>query len=207
MWENGSIMTKKQSSYNAEMVAGSLLERESRVIAQLLLDGTDDKTWNDKLLHENVLQKRSIKTIKRLASLIRNRIEPFGKDGWKLISKGSAEVTKQMLLAACIKHNRLFGDFVLKVVKDQIRLFQKSLSKRSWVTFLEEATQQDGAIGSWAESTKEKLGQVTMRILEQVGIIENPRSLKFTPFFLNPQVAAYLRKHDETYILKCLELS
>lgn len=114
-------MTKKYASYNAEMVAGALLERESRVIAQLLLDGADDKDWSDHLLRDNVLQKRSIKTIKRQASLIRHRIEPLGKDAWKLVAKGSAEVTRQMLLVACIKHNRLFGDFVLNVVRERYK--------------------------------------------------------------------------------------
>ena len=200
-------MTKKLSPYNAEMVAGALLERESRVIAQLLFAGIEDQGWADHLLRDNALQKRSIKTIKRQASLIRHRLEPLGKDGWKLIAKGPNEVTRQMLLIACIKHNRLFGDFLLKVVKEQIRSFQRNLTKRSWAAFLEEVAQYDGVVETWSESTKEKLGQVAMRILEQVGIVENTRTLKLLPFFLAPQVATYLRKHDESYILKCLEIS
>ena len=199
-------MKKTPCPYNAEMVAGNLLERESRVIAQLLLDGVDDPEWADHLFKDNALQKRSIKTIQRQTSLIRHRLEPLGKDGWKLIAKGSGEIVRQMLLVACIKHNRLVGDFLLKVVREQIRAFQRALPKRCWVAFLEEAVHNEEVIGTWSESTKTKLGQVTIRILVQVGMIENPRSLKLLPFFLNPQVAAYLRKHDETYILKCLEL-
>lgn len=201
-------MTKNRSEsrYNAEMVAGNLMERESRVVAGLLLEGVEPKELPEHLVRENMLQKRSIRTVKRQTSLILHRLAPIGKDGWKLIVKGSAEVCRQMLLAACIKHNRLFGDFVLKVVHEHIRTFQRNLNRRSWATFLEEASQREEIIDTWSESTKQKLGQVTMRILQQTGIIENPRSLKLLPFFLNPQVATYLRKHDESYIMKCLDL-
>jgi len=189
------------------MVAGSLLERESRVIAGLLLEGEGEKTLLERVVMENLLQKRSIQTIKRQTGLLVKRLLPLGKDGWKLISQGSAEVTRQVLLAACIKHNRLLGDFVLKVVREEIRLFHRNLPKCSWVTFIEEAAHREDVVTTWSDSTKHKLGQVSLRILAEAGIIENPRNLKFLPFFLDPQVATYLRKHDEDYILKCLELS
>ena len=189
------------------MVAGSLLERESRVIARLLLDRADDQAWDNLLLRDNLLQKRSLPTIRRQSGLIRRRLEPLGKDGWKLVATGSSETARHLLLSACIKHNRLLGDFIAKVVREHIRLFEKSLSKRSWTTFLEEVVHNDKIVESWSESTRRKLREVTFRILAESGIIENTRNCKLLPFFLNPQVAAYLRKHEETYVLKCLELA
>ena len=197
----------QRNSYNAEMVAGALLERESRVIARLLLDEVDDKTWNDRLIRENILQKRTQKTIQRQAGLIRKRLEPLGKDGWKLVDRGSSEIVRHLLLAACIKHNRLIGDFLQKVVQEHTRLFEKKLSPRAWATFLEEVGHRVPVVSTWSDSTKEKLGQVTHKILVEAGILDGTRTKKILPFFLPPEVASYLRKHEESYILKCLELS
>ncbi len=50
----------QHSKYNGEIVAGSLLIGESRQIARLLLDGTDDKRWHRKIVIENVLQKKTL---------------------------------------------------------------------------------------------------------------------------------------------------
>lgn len=43
--------------YNAEISAGSLLLRESREIAKLLLEQADDAVWRNALVVDNVLQK------------------------------------------------------------------------------------------------------------------------------------------------------
>jgi len=192
--------------FNAEIVAGSLLEKESKIIARLMLEKIDDETWHQRLFLDNLLQKRSQPTIRRQSRLIRNRLETLYPQAWKIITEGSSEAVTQMLLAGAIKHSRLLGDFILKVVKEHIRLFQKQLTPRDWIKFLEECDPIDSQVSHWSESTKRKLGEVTFRILAEAKIIENTRNWKILPFFLNPEVHNLLRKKEETYLLKCLEL-
>jgi hypothetical protein len=64
----------QHSKYNGEIVAGSLLICESRTIAGLLLDGANEKKWHQKIVIENILQKKSPKSSIRQARLIRNRL-------------------------------------------------------------------------------------------------------------------------------------
>ena len=45
--------------YKADITAGSLKVRESRVIAGLLLEGFNDQDWKSALEVENVLQART----------------------------------------------------------------------------------------------------------------------------------------------------
>ncbi|HOY65919.1 MAG TPA: DUF1819 family protein [Candidatus Ozemobacteraceae bacterium] len=193
--------------YNADMVAGALLERESRIIAKLLLDGVGQDSWRERLLQDNPLQKRSLKTILRQAGLVRNRLDLLDAAGWRLIVRGASDTVRQLLLAACIKHNRLLGDYLLTVVREHIRLFEKTLNPRAWSTYIEELAHRASVVATWSPSTKRKLGQVTHKILAEAGIIDNSRSRKFIPFFLSPEVGSYLENRDETYILKCLELT
>src|SRR5262245_24711612 len=71
--------------YTAELTAGSLKVPESRIVARLLLDGVDQQGWKDAIEKENVLQARNTVTAKRLARLIRQRLETMDVDLWKLV--------------------------------------------------------------------------------------------------------------------------
>lgn len=200
-------MKEKSVLYNAEISAGALLEKESKVIAQFLFEKADDSTWHQKLFIDNLLQKRSQPTIKRQSRLLRNRLETLFPAAWKMVIEGTSEESTQILLAGAIKHSRLLGDFLIKVVKEHNRLFRNQLSLREWGKFLEECVQIDSQVGAWSQSTQRKLGQVTFRILAEAKIIDNTRSLKILPFFLNPEVKRLLMKNNETYVLKCLEIT
>ena len=53
-------------------------------------------------------------------------------------------------------------------------------------------------------STPEDVWQI-VRILAETKYLESARSMKLTPQSLHPDVRAYLHKHNETYVLACLE--
>jgi hypothetical protein len=67
------ISAKKDKTYSGDLVADSLLVRESRQIARLLLSGSDRADWNKSVVSENILQKRSPVSARRQARLIRKR--------------------------------------------------------------------------------------------------------------------------------------
>ena len=199
-------MQSKTGIFNGEIVAGSLLEKESRVIARLVLENLDEETWRQKLYVENILQKRSQPTIKRMVALIRKRLSTINAEAWQMIAGGSNEAACQMLLVAAIKHSRLLGDFLIKVIKGNLTAFQNNVTDRDWQKFLEECATIEPQIKQWSPSTIKKLRQVIFRILAEAKILENTRSLKIMPFFINPEVERLLLKNDESYVLKCLKL-
>ena len=78
--------------YKADITAGSLKVTESRIIADLLLQDVNKEAWNEEILVKNVLQARSPETARRLARLIRKRLQTMEADLWKLIRDGTGEV-------------------------------------------------------------------------------------------------------------------
>ncbi|WP_082657768.1 MULTISPECIES: BrxA family protein [unclassified Sphingopyxis] len=62
---------------------------ESRVIAGLLLESVSAEKWKQAIEVENVLQKTSLGTAKRQASLIRTRLKTMTPDHWRLVRDGS----------------------------------------------------------------------------------------------------------------------
>lgn len=193
--------------YNAEIVAGSLMLPESRKIAELLLRGIDDGAWRRALVVDNVLQKKSPATVKRQSALIRKRLELMTPDLWRLVVGGTSEVATQSVFAAAIKHSHLLGDFLQGVVKAHYKVFDNQLSRKDWQTFLEEREQIEPEVASWAESTRDKLGEVIFRVLAEARYLDSTRSLRITPVVLTDEVRRYLVSNGEQEVLDCMEIT
>lgn len=200
-------MTAATPLYNAEITAGSLLLKESRVVAQLLLQRADNTAWQRAIMVDNVLQKTSPASAKRMATLIRKRLELMPRELWTMVAEGTTEVATQSLLAATIKHSRLFGDFMLQVLPHHYRSFDHNLLRREWDSFLTDCAHVDPAVATWSPSTKIKVGQVAYRILAEAGYLDNARSLNLQPVSIAPEVSRFLYVHNEHYILKCMEIA
>ena len=56
--------------YTATITAASLRLRESRIVANLLLQGVSDEKWKDAVLKKNILQMNSVQSIKKIAALL-----------------------------------------------------------------------------------------------------------------------------------------
>ena len=193
--------------YNAQITAGSLLLKESRAIAQLLLQGADDAVWQRAVTVENVLQKTSPASAKRMAALIKKRLELMPRELLSMVAEGTTEVATQSLLAAAIKHSRLLGDFMVQVLPNHYREFNHKLLRREWDSFLTDCAHVDPAVATWSQSTKIKIGQVVYRILAEAGYLDNTRSLKLQPVSIAPEVSRLLYVQNEHYILKCMEIA
>lgn len=74
--------------YLGDIIGGSLMVAESRVIAGTLLQTLPEEEWKRLIIEQNILQKKSPQTAIRYARTIR----------WRLVSLGEAFI--QELIAA-----------------------------------------------------------------------------------------------------------
>lgn len=193
--------------YRADITAGSLKIRESRVIADLLLRGVDSEGWRAAIVDENVLQARSPMTAKRLRVLLRGRLELFDAGFWKLVRDGSTIVAAHACLAAAVKQSPLLGDFLDLVVREQYRVFSPALAKKLWEDYVEDCRGRDPEMPQWSESTVARLRSSVFQILAQAGYIENTRTLKLQTVHIAKEVIRYLQDHDAGYVLRCIEVA
>lgn len=195
----------KTAKYHGDIVAGSLLIAESRIVAKLLLQDIDGKGWHQAMVIDNLLQKRSPVAAKRQARLIKKRLALMKPALWKMVYEGSKDVATQALLAAAIKHSRLLGDFMEMVVKENWRTFNPKVTANDWNHFFESCLQADPQIAQWSESTKKKLKQVVFRILAEAKYMESTRSKKLQAVSTVPEIKRYLIANKEKYVLDCME--
>ena len=196
-----------QIIYNGDIVAGSLLTRESREIARLLLKNVDPDRWHQVIVVDNILQKRSPVAANRQARLIKNRLSLMNADLWKMIDKGSSDVANQALLAATIKHSRLVGDFMNTVIRQHWQTFTEKITVKDWNDYLESCAQIDPNVDKWTDLTRSKLKQIVFRILAESKYITSTRSPQLLPVSIVPEVKKYLLNNSENYVLHCMEVT
>jgi hypothetical protein len=192
--------------YRADITAGSLKVPESRIIADLLLQGIDATGWREALYTQNVLQARSPKTVKRLVLLLRGRLELMEAELWKLVRDGSGTIATHACLAAAVKQSPLLGDFLDLVVREQYNCYADVLSTTLWGTYIEDCRGRDAEMPRWRDATIDRLRSSVFHILAQVGYIDHTRTRKLQTVYIASQVLDYLTEHNEFYVLRCIQV-
>ena len=69
--------------YDSDLIGGSLQVRESRIVADLLLQDASPEQWHEVIQQQNRLQKRAPASAKRVAQAIRKRLERLDAPFWR----------------------------------------------------------------------------------------------------------------------------
>ena len=193
--------------YTATITSASLRLRESRIVADLLLQGVSGEDWRQAIVEQNALQMGSIESIKRISRLLRARLEPLGEALWKMVRDGDREQATQAAFAGAIKNSQLLGDFMDITLREQRALFAKRLEYRMWVDYIEGCHGRDPDMPDWSETTVARLRSAVFSMLAEAGYLKDTASLQLQNVFVDAQLAAYLRDREETYVLRCMEVT
>ena len=194
-------------SYDSDLVGGSLMVRESRVIADLLLQGATAEQWHAAIQQQNLLQKRSPASAKRIAQSIRKRLERLDTSFWRALRDGDDELATQVAFCAALERNLLLVEFIETILKDAFVTRAEVLESYHWAEFLEDLSHRDPALNNWTETSKKKMGQVVFRMLAEVGLLRSTRSMKLQHLLVRPEIKALLEDSYRQRIKACLEVS
>jgi hypothetical protein len=126
---------------------------------------------------------------------------------WRLVRDGTGDEATHACLAATVKHSFLLGDFLDHVVREQYRLYAETLSKKLWGDFVEDCRGRDPEMPEWSESTIGRLRSSVFLILTEAGYLDGVRTARLQTVHIVRPVLRYLRKHDEQYVLRCIQVA
>lgn len=193
--------------YDSDLIGGSLMVRENRIIADLLLRKVSAQEWHQAIQVENLLQKRSPASAKRNAQAIRKRLERLEPPFWQALRDGDEELAKQTAFCAALERNLLLVEFMETVVKDAYVTHSETLAPYFWDEFLDERSHRDLKIALWTESSRKKMGQVTYRMLAEVGMLQNTRNFKLQKLLVRPEIRELLENSSRQRLKACLMVS
>ena len=197
----------KQLRYKANITAGALLVHESRKIAELMLLGVDSNAWKKAIENQNILQKLSLASSKRIASFIRSRLELMTPELWELIKDGDSIVATHACFAAAIKHCKLLGDYLDIVVREQFRKLEDKLTPRLWEDFILGCKQREPEMEEFPPSTAKKIRSNVHKILNEAGYLKDGRKWILQRVDISPEVLEVLGENNEDYVLRCIQVT
>jgi hypothetical protein len=193
--------------YQANFTKGGLMVPESRLVADLLLQGIDAAGWKQAIVGDNLLRKRSPTTASTKALLIRARLRTMTADLWRLVRDGDRPVATQALFAATIKCSPLVGDFMDLVVRDLYRRFEATLKPQHWDRYIEDCHTRDPRTPHWSAGTLSSLRTRVFGMLTEAGYLSDARTRTLRSLTVAPTVLDYLKAHGEDYALRCMQVT
>jgi len=123
-----------------------------------------------------------------------------------MVRDGDATLSIQANFAAAIKHCRLLGDYLDIVIREQFKKMENSLPLPLWDEFIVLCEQNDPLMEQFPSSTAQKMRSNIHKILIEVGYLSDPYKRKLRKIEIVPEVIDYLKKNNEKYVLKCIEV-
>jgi hypothetical protein len=200
------MVPRADGRYKANFTKGGLMVPESRLVADLLLQGIDASGWKQAVEADNILRKRSLATASTKALLIRARLRTMTEGLWRLVRDGDKPVATQALFAATIKYSPLVGDFMDLEVRDLYRRFETTLKPQHWDRYIEDCHTRDPRTPDWSAGTLTSLRTRVFGMMAEAGYLSDARTRTLRPLTLSPTVSGYLSAHGEDYALRCMQV-
>ena len=185
-------MTAK--TYLGDIIGGSIMLRESRLIAQLLLQHPDDEAWERAVVEENLLQKSSVHSAKRMASTVRKRLEAMSDTFWTDLLNAPDDLARQMLMLAVMCQSPVLIDFMATEVADARRMYREAIRSEDWPEFFASRQRVITGLERFSPSSIQKMGSNIFKILADVGYLESARSKRLKAVYLLPEIREWANR-------------
>ncbi|KXJ50745.1 MAG: hypothetical protein AXW17_10040 [Colwellia sp. Phe_37] len=197
---------QNHKAYLGDLIGGSLMIRESQIVAELLLKKPSKEEWTDAIVNQNVLQKRSDASAKRNAATIKKRLESLNDEFIEQLAFGSTELSTQLMFAATLINSTMLADFMRNVFIDAKRMFRESIDSTDWESFWDERSRLFPEFSQMTASSTYKIAQVAFKVLADAGYIETTRNKKLQNVYLLPEVRTLLTDMNRDDIITAMEV-
>ena len=190
------------SPYNAAITREQFLFYEVRTTAKLLNEGYNSEEVVECIVSDNLFQYPTEKSVRKIALACLRRLEALDDNSLvEAIATQPSDVAKQICLYAMMKQYRLVWDFMITVIGEKYRLSDTTFGKIDLNIYFLRLQEQDDWVATWSDSTVAKLKQVIVKMLAENEYIDNIRSTKLNPVWLQPVLKNAIRENGDEIAL------
>ena len=172
--------------YNGGLTREQFLFNEARIVAKLKLENKSDDEIINEVCTNNLFQYPTERMIRNLVQVCLRRIDELGNMNLvNILANGSYESAKQVNFYALLKKELLLREFMMEVVADKFRYKEYTFSKSDVLTFLHRLQEQDDAVASWSDLTIQKIRQVIVKMMVEVGYLDKHDSKMLNDILLD----------------------
>lgn len=163
--------------YNLGFTAASLRPELARIIAEAYLDARDWELARRRVLESNALQAKSPSSGRRMESELRQRLVKLTEEELVILAKSTAEDRAAIAWLAVCKHAPFAFGFATEVLREKLEARDLVLRLSDYETYLEMKSAIHPELGALSNLSKNKIRQVLLRMLSEVGILKKSSGL------------------------------
>jgi hypothetical protein len=164
-----------------------------RLVASHQVKGTEIDCVNE-------LGNGKSSTGKRMYAEFKKRLATLSVQEIQMLVDSDLTSQKQIaFLSICMTH-AIIRDFVVEVLREKLLVFDYELTFGEYISFYRRKNDMHSEMDSLTEVTQKKVRQVTFKILEQTGIIDNVNSKQIQPQLLSDNIVKTIALHDRQWL-------
>ena len=157
--------------YSMSFTTGSLFHRESVKLAALYLDLGDWNSVRDKVIAENLLQSRTLNTLKRVCREVISRLKTLISGELEFLVEGSHQEQAYILWLAVCRRYTFIADFAVEVLRERYITLKTDLSHEEFDSFFNRKSEWRLELDEIRPATRNKLRQVLFKILREADLL------------------------------------
>jgi hypothetical protein len=178
---------------------GSIFHRESVKLAALYLDLGDWNSVRDKVIAENLLQTRTLNTLKRVCREIVSRLRTLSSGELKFLVEGMHQEQTYLLWLAVCRRYRFVADFAIEVLRERFISLKTVLHHEEFDSFFNRKSEWHPELDEIRPATRKKLRQVLFKILREANLLTADHTINAA--LLSPQLLAAIPQSNTLDIL------
>ena len=188
------------NSYIFSYTAATLMLHETHEVIKKYLEIRDwDKTKNF-VIEENVMQKQSASSRKRVFIEIKRRIESLTSEELEYFNHASSSDIRNLIFLAILKTYKFIFEFIVEVVLKKFLMFDYKILNSDYESFFESKKYAIEQLENITQNTEYKLKQVLFRILEESMFIDSTKNKNILKPILSNEVIELIAKDNPAYL-------
>ena len=157
--------------YSMSFTTGGLFHRESVNLARLYLDLGDWNSVRNKVIAENLLQTRTLNTLKRVCREVVSRLRALSQSELEFLVEASHQEQAYLLWLAVCRRYRFIADFAVEVLHERYITLKSDLTHEDFYSFLNRKSEWHLELDEITPATRSKLRQVLFKILREADLL------------------------------------
>ena len=195
----------KSERYSMSFSTGSLFRLQSVKLAELFLDYGDWNTVRNKVLSENLLQSRTLNTLKRVCQEIISRLKTLVPCELDFLVHGNPQEQGYLLWIAVCRRYRFIAEFAIEVVRERYISLKTDLHYEDFDSFFNRKSEWHSELDEIMPATRSKLRQVLFKILQEADLLTADHTIHAA--ILSPRLLETISgsKHQDVLLFPVFE--
>ena len=188
------------NDYIFSYTAATLMLHETDEVMKRYLEYKDWDKVKDLVIEENIMQKQSVSSRKRVFIEIKRRIESLTSSQLEFVNEANSSDIRNLVFLSILKTYRFIFEFMAEVISKKVLMFDYKILNSDYETFFESKKYAVEQLENITEATQYKLKQVLFRIFEEAMVIDNTKSKNILKPHLSGEVIELIVKDNPVYL-------